>query len=340
MARNEQLIRQHQLLKILETAHFGRTLRELRDALVEQLGLTKISQRTVRRDLEALQAAGIDVATHVARDKTVWKLGPGLRKLPQITNSVSELLALSVARDLLMPLTGTPYWQGIETLWHKIQEAIPLPVWQHFEEHRVNLVVRGTTVKSYADKAGILSTLNRAILQHRVVELEYHTPGQPSARRRECEPYAVVIFRGSLYLVAMACEAPREKAVRHFKVDRIVKATALDQRFSPQSDFSLDEHFAHSAGIFRADEPFTLRIWCSAKVAAWVQEEPWHPQQQVELRDGGDLVLTLPSVYEEEILPKVLGLGVETEILAPESCRRKLAAVLEALTAKYRKGCV
>ena len=61
MARNEQLIRQHKILQILERVRYGKTLKELSDDLIEELGLASIHQRTVRRDLEALQAAGIDV---------------------------------------------------------------------------------------------------------------------------------------------------------------------------------------------------------------------------------------------------------------------------------------
>ena len=64
MARNEQLIRQHRLLQILERYRFGRTLPELRDELVDELGLTSLHTRSVRRDLEALQAAGIDLGVH------------------------------------------------------------------------------------------------------------------------------------------------------------------------------------------------------------------------------------------------------------------------------------
>ena len=41
MARNEQLIRQHKLLQILERYRFGRTLKELRDELVDELGLAR-----------------------------------------------------------------------------------------------------------------------------------------------------------------------------------------------------------------------------------------------------------------------------------------------------------
>ena len=64
MARNEQLIRQHKVLQILERVRFGKTLEEIRDDVVDELGLKSLSTRTLRRDLEALQAAGIDVDVH------------------------------------------------------------------------------------------------------------------------------------------------------------------------------------------------------------------------------------------------------------------------------------
>jgi predicted DNA-binding transcriptional regulator YafY len=335
MARGEQLIRQHRILQILEASRFGRTLRELRDELTEQLGLSRLSERTVRRDIEALQAAGMDIDTYTVARGTVWKLGPGLRKLPKITTSLTELLALSLARDLLVPLTGTPYWHGIETLWNKMREALPEPVWKHFERQRKNLLVRGALVKSYADKQGILSRLNRAILQHRVIELEYQAPGRKSATQRQIEPYAVVVYEGSLYVVAAACEAESRDAMRHFKLDRIRRVTALDCRFTPRADFDLHEHFAHSMGIFRAGETVTVTVRCSARVAAQVREQPWHPEQQVSECDNGDVILTIPSAYEDEILPRVLALGTEAEILSPESCRKRMAATLRGLTAKY-----
>jgi predicted DNA-binding transcriptional regulator YafY len=297
--------------------------------------LSRLSERTVRRDIEALQTAGMDIDTYTVARGTVWKLGPGLRKLPKITTSLTELLALSLARDLLVPLTGTPYWHGIETLWNKMQEALPEPVWKHFERQRKNLLVRGTLLKSYADKQGMLSTLNRAILQHRVIELEYRAPGKKGATGREIEPYAVVVYEGSLYVVAAACEATSRDAMRHFKLDRIRRVIALDRRFTPRADFDLQKHFAHSMGIFRAGETVTVTVRCSEKVAARVREQPWHPEQQISECEDGTLVLTIPSAYEDEILPRVLALGAEAEILSPESSRERMAAILKNLSARY-----
>ena len=87
MARNEQLIRQHKILQVLERVRFGKTLNELRDDIVEELGLTSIHTRTLRRDLEALQAAGIDVAVHDSPRGKVWKLGPRAKATTKISAS-------------------------------------------------------------------------------------------------------------------------------------------------------------------------------------------------------------------------------------------------------------
>ncbi|MEZ6134048.1 MAG: hypothetical protein R3C53_03960 [Pirellulaceae bacterium] len=58
MAENEQLIRQHKILQILERCVMV-PHDELRDSIVDELGLTSLHTRSIRRDIEALTAAGI-----------------------------------------------------------------------------------------------------------------------------------------------------------------------------------------------------------------------------------------------------------------------------------------
>ena len=125
MARNEQLIRQHKLLQLLEISRFGRTLDELRNELIQDLGLSTLHERTVRRDVEALQAAGFDIQTESVERGKVYKLGINNTGVHEIGISATELIALSIGRELLYPLLGTQYWRGIETFWNKIQESVP-----------------------------------------------------------------------------------------------------------------------------------------------------------------------------------------------------------------------
>ena len=55
VARNEQLIRQHKILQILERRRYGATLEDLRDSVVEELGLSSLHVRSIRRDLQNLR---------------------------------------------------------------------------------------------------------------------------------------------------------------------------------------------------------------------------------------------------------------------------------------------
>ena len=336
MARNEQLIRQHRLLQILERYRFGRTLDELRDELVDELGLTSLHTRSVRRDLQALQAAGVDVDVHEIGRGKVWKFGPRFRGTHKISASATELIALSLSRDLMFPLTGTPFWVGIESFWSKVKETLPSGVWQHYEKFRQVLYVLGTPAKGYKEQKGIIETINRAIQQNRVLSVEYQRLGQNQAQVREIEPYGLVVYQSSLYIVAAACEVDdRTESIRHLKLDRFRKAKTLDRYFRPLKDFDLAEHLGQSIGIFAGGKPKNFRIRVTAYAARWVTEDPWHTDQKLERHSDGSITITVRAAHDMEIIPRVLTLGSEAELLSPKSSRDKIAAIIGQIAVKY-----
>lgn len=342
VARNEQLIRQHKILQILERVRFGKTLEEIRDDLVDELGLKSLHTRSVRRDLEALQVAGIDVDVHDSGRGRVWKLGPRAKSTYKITASATELIALSLGRDLLYPLAGTPFWIGIESFWNKIREELPDTVNDHYEKYRQVLHVLGTPAKSYEQHDGIIKTFNRAILEHRVVEADYRPVGKPVATRK-LEPLAIVFYQSSLYIIAkIPDQDARDKdldassLIRHWKLDRFEKATALDEWFKPPKNFDLAEHLSQSVGIFSGRNSKNFRIRISAYAAQWVIEDPWHPSQQVTHLNDGSIELKIKASHELEIIPRVLSLGAEAEIISPASARKKAAEMIASMAEKYQ----
>ena len=337
MARNEQLIRQHKLLQILERYRFGRTLSEVRDELVEELGLSSLHTRSVRRDVEALQAAGFDVQSVETDRGRVWKLGPRFKGAHKITASATELMALSLGRDLMHPLAGTPFWLGIESFWNKVQETLPAGVWAHYTKYRRILHVMGMPAKSYEKHQGMLKTINRAILEHRVLEIEYQRLGQTNATKRKIHPYGVVFYQSSLYVVADACEAKDDaNPVRHLKLDRFKKATALDEWFKPRSDFDLESHLQQSMGVFAGRKPKKFKIKVSAYAAPWVEEDPWHPDQEIRRHADGSLTLTVSAAHDLEVIPRVLALGTEAELISPAASRKVIAETVRDMASHYK----
>jgi predicted DNA-binding transcriptional regulator YafY len=342
MARNDQLIRQHRLLQILERNRYGYTLEELAAELTQELGLTDLSTRSVRRDLNALQSAGFDLKTDIKGDdrtasRKVWKLGPRFRNPLKITVSATELLALSMGRDLLLPLAGTPYWSAIEAFWNNLRSVLPEAVWDHYAESRRLLSVRGIPVKSYAKHEGMLTGLQRAIQQHRVTEIEYQSLGKTATTRR-IEPYGIIFYHPSIYVVAGLPDAPPGTArIRHLKLDRFKKATVLDERFTPPENFDLADHFRASLGIFSSEDAKTYKIRVSAYAAPWVREDPWHPDQKIVDKPDGSLELSVPAAHDMDIIPKLLALGPEAELLSPKESRQAVAEMVRRMNAAYGK---
>lgn len=336
MARNEQLIRQHKLLQLLEYSHFGRTLEELRSDLVADLGLSTLHERTVRRDVEALQAAGFDIQSDVVERGKVYKLGQNNTGVHEIGISATELIALSIGRELLYPLIGTQYWRGIESFWNKVQESVPNGVFDHYARYRKTLHVFGSPRKSYEKQEGMLKTIHRAILEHRVVEIEYESVGKPATTRR-IEPYGLAVYQSSIYVVATAPEVedPSER-LRHWKLDRFKHATALDEYFKPDPSIDLSEHLGKSIGIFSGEEPTDVKIRLGQRSESYLREDPWHPEQKLESQPDGTTILTVPASHPRELLPKVLSLGADAIVLEPASFREAVAEAVQQMSASYQ----
>lgn len=341
MARHEQLIRQHKLLQLLEFSRFGRTADEFRSELVADLGLSTLSTRTVRRDIEALQRAGFDIQSETLERGRVYKLGRTNQPIHEIAFSPSEMIALSIGRDLLLPLVGTQYWQGIETFWNKVQEAIPEGVYEHYQRFRKVLFVHGTPAKSYAKQAGILKTINRGILEHRLIEIQYKPIGR-EVSQRFIEPYGVAVHQSSIYVVAAAPEVnvPSER-LRNWKLDRFESASVTDDYFKPDPTVNVSRFLSTSIGIFSGESSTKVTIRLGSRSAEYLREDPWHPDQELvpdqDSGESGDDVyrLTVPASHPRELLPRVLSLGSDAEVIDPPEYRRAVADVVAQLSTRY-----
>jgi predicted DNA-binding transcriptional regulator YafY len=72
--------------------------------------------------------------------------------------------------------------------------------------------------------------------------------------------------------------------------------------------------------------------------ARWVLEDPWHADQRVEKQPDGSILLTVKAAHELEIIPRVLALGAEAEVIAPASCRKMIAEMVKKMAATYGEG--
>ena len=336
MARNEQLIRQHKLLQILERRRYGATLNELRDSIVEELGLSSLHTRSIRRDIEALQVAGIDIQTDERADGRIWKLGDKARHGYQISFTSAELMAMALAKDLLGPFSGTVIGQGVSGFWSKVEECVPRATYEHFEQYRRAFIVSGLPPKSYERQHGIIKTLQRGILEHRFLGITYGGPTKEVEIRR-IAPLGIILNSGSLYVVAFEQIDGDSVDLRHWKLDRIVSAEVTDSYFTAPEEFDLHRYQERGIGVFARGNEKTYTVRLSKRAAVWVSEDPWHIEQTVSEESDGIYLLEVSAAHDLEIIPRVLALGEDAEILTPKTTREIIQGLVAKLHHRYSK---
>jgi len=334
--RDETLDRLHLTVQVLRDAYPGRiTYQELSRRIAEATREKGPAKRTMIRDLERLERQGFDIHLEMDGRHQTISLAPDQRQQATPISDI-QLLALSLAQEMMEPLRGTVFWNGIRTFWNETTRTAPQETRRHFRRRRRQVIVRGTPAKSYSAKGGILSTIYDAQLNHREVEIDYTKPDNSSGTRA-IRPYALAFHEGSIYVVA---EDAAKQAMRTFKLDRIERAQRLDSFFRPKADFDVGEYFAESLSVFGAQQSsrekakrITARIR-NPKALAFLSEKPIHPDQEITLKDG-EPILTIPAVRESEFIRDILAYQDEIEILSPASCRTKMRKTLQRMLSAY-----
>ena len=176
------------------------------------------------------------------------------------------------------------------------------------------------------------------MVEHRIVEIEYESVGKPSSVRR-IEPYGLAVYQSSIYVVAAAEEVEdSSERLRHWKLDRFRHAKALDEYFKPDPSIDLESHLGRSIGIFSGDDPTIVKIKLKGRAASWVREDPWHPEQKLESLADGTEILSVPASHPRELLPKVLSLASDAEVIEPDSFREAIAESVKSMAAHYQSS--
>ncbi|HJX09233.1 MAG TPA: WYL domain-containing protein, partial [Candidatus Binatia bacterium] len=197
MPRNDQGIRQWILLKRLEASP-GATLDELLQFVPEDYPK---NSRTIRRDLEALEAAGYPLVTDRVNGQTRWRLMEGFSKIPALGFSATELMALTFSRNLLKPLDGTEIQASLNSALNKVAAALPPQGHEYVRGMEQIFSVGLGSHKSYRQHKNTIDTISQAIDKKRTAQMRYYSASRDQTSRREVDPYFLRYAAGGLYLI-------------------------------------------------------------------------------------------------------------------------------------------
>jgi len=317
MPRNDQISRQWYLLRQLEGSP-GRSLQELVDHVPDDYPR---NARTVRRDLDALEAVGFPVVTERHNGQTRWRLIEGFRDIPALGFSATELMALLLSRNLLKPLDGTEIAESLRSALSKASAAIPPQGHEYVRSMEQIFSVGVGPHKKYRQHKQTIDLISQAIDKRRTAQIRYFSASRYSTGRREVDPYFLRFAGGGLYLIGH-CHLRKE--VRMFAVERIRSITLTDHPYQIPLDFKVDEYVQDALGIMRSGRRIEVELLFSKKAAAWVKEKNWHPSQESKLLKDGRLKMVLRVADNDELVGWILSFGSQAQVWRPEVLRQKV----------------
>jgi predicted DNA-binding transcriptional regulator YafY len=317
MPRNDQITRQWYLLRQLEDSP-GRSLSDLVDNVPADYPK---NPRTVRRDLEALEAVGFPLVIERHNGQTRWRLIEGFHDIPALGFSATELMALLLGRNLLKPLEGTEISESLNSALSKAAAALPPQGHEYVRAMEQMFSVGLGPHKNYRKHRHAVDLISQAIDKRCTAQMRYFSASRNNTSRREVDPYFLRFAGGGLYLIGH-CHLRKE--VRMFAVERIRSITLTDHPYQMPLDFKVDEYVQDALGIMRSGRRIEVELLFSKKAAVWVKDKKWHPSQETSLSKHGRLKMILKVADNNELVGWVLSFGSQVHVARPETLRQRV----------------
>lgn len=295
-------------------------------------GTLGVSERTIYRDLDALNAAGVPVYTERGPNGGCALVEGYRTSLTGLTEAeVRTLFVAGVSR----PLADLGLGQAVEDAMLKLLAALPSVRRDEAQRVRQRILLDAAGWFRPEEPVPFLPALQQAVWDDRKIDLVYRRSDGQQVERR-VDAYGLVAKASIWYLVGV-----EEDRVRVYRVSRVQDATVLDERFERPPDFDLATYWASWSAQFeasRASYPVRLRLAPALlPMLPHIFGEGIHATIAEAGPPDGDGWLTLSLTFETLSIARthVLGFGALAEVLDPPELRESVIDTARRIVAFY-----
>lgn len=272
----------------------------------------EVSPRTIRRDVDALSAAGVPVYAMRGR-------GGGVRLLPDFVLNKS-LLTAQEQDEILFAL------QGLRAVGAAEAETVLSRLSGLFRRAQVNWIdVDFSHWGSGATDKRKFQLLKEGILRSKLLEFAYY--GQRGERtQRIVEPYHLNFKSGAWYLQAWCRQ---RHAFRVFKITRMEELRLTEERFAPRNE--------PLPPIDDPDDTLPMQrmvLHFSSRMAYRVYDE--FARETIRPQSDGSFVVETQWPVQDWGCGYLLSFGAEVEVLEPTHMRQEIAQAAKRIADRYQ----
>ena len=295
----------------------------------------EVSLRTVYRDVDALNSAGIPVYATRGRAGGFQLLDGYRTKLTGLTADEADALFLAglpgAAADLGLGST-------LAATQLKLLAALPPELRERAARIRDRFHLDAPGWLRETEDLPNLATIADAVWTQRRLRVRYERANR-AVVDRVLEPLGLVLKAGTWYLVA---SVPADhRGPRTYRVSRVHAAAVLDESFDRPRGFNLEAHWTgyqrdYEQRIFH--DTATIRLNATGRQLLFLigaaAARAGHAAMSEPDADGWTTT-TVPTESVKHAHHSLLQLGADVEVLAPDELRELVAASSRAMAERY-----
>lgn len=285
----------------------------------------EVSERTARRDLEALGIAGLPIYSIQGRSGG-WRLaGGGKTDLSGLTEAEARALFLVAG-----PATTSP---EVKAALRKLVRALPEPFRDDAQAASSAIVVDPDTwdrKRTGPPPPPLLDDVQAAVVKGQQLRLVYIARDR-SETTRVIHPLGLASKGPVWYLVAGTSAGQRT-----FRVDRMQSIEVTGEPVEWPADFDLEEAWRAITGeIDLLRTPVSMRA-LSHPDSVWRCRMTWGTRLQIGVPEAdGRVPVEIRGHSHESLAAEVAGMGPGVEVVHPPEVRELLAGIGRGLVDAY-----
>ena len=286
----------------------------------------EVSERTARRDLDALAMAGVPVYSMQGRGGG-WRLVGGAR------TDLSGLTASEARALFLVAGPAAAATPAVGAALRKLVRALPEPFREGAEAAAASMVMdprRWGSSPVETRQPRLLDDLQDAVIRGVQVRLGY-VDRTGVGTERTVHPLGIVAKGPSWYLVCTT-EAGR----RTFRIDRVSSADPTDDPVHRPEDFDLAESWREIADeVDRKRTPLEVRAVCAPRGIGVLRIGFGGRLEVGGSTTDGRIEVVIRGSDEYVLAGELAGLVAWVEVTGPPGVRDQLASIGNALVERY-----
>lgn len=327
--RHEQLLRVLAIIRELDRVD-GLDLYDL----AERHGT---NVRTIRRDLDAIAAAGLPLAKERDGKRMRWRVVYRDR----LSNVASLLdlghylgLKLAIEQSGIVRRASSVY-AGLEDLAARIETAIGPADRKRLQAIEKYVVIHDKFPYREPTREYFLPLID-AMADSRVCRVTYRAP-RPDAREATFDvlPLRLFLHDQAAYVI---CQFIRYGSIGTLNLQRVRRLVVLRRRADPPSDFDPTKYELAAFRVHPGEKVTTYVLRFSREAAPYIRERLWHPSQTLRDLHGGGVELTFTCGDSSEIATWVAGWQGSVTVVRPAGLRRELVRFGRWLMRTYKDG--